>query len=71
MDYFVAMRVVDCAGNVNRVGQTIIDRQSSARESGGQRVTLEVLHDDEVNLVMTADVVQRADVRVRERRNRS
>ena len=70
MDDPVAMRVVERAGDLDRVRQRLVQRQSPVRQSRGQRVALEVLHDEEVDLVMTPDVVQRADVRVRERGNR-
>ena len=48
----------------------LVERQSPGRESRGQRVAFEVLHDEKVDLVMTSDVIERADVRVRERGNR-
>ena len=38
-------------------------------ESRGQRLTLEELHDEEVHVVVLSDVIQRADVRMRQRGN--
>ena len=48
----------------------LVERQSPVCESSGQRVAFEAFHDQEIDLVMTSDVVQGADVRVRERGNR-
>ena len=70
MDDSVAMRVVERAGDLVRVGQRQVQRQRPVRQSRGQRVTLEVLHDEEVDLVMTPDIVERADVRVGQRSDR-
>ena len=70
MDDSVAMRVVERAGDLVRVRQRQVQRQRPVRQSRGQRVALEVLHDEEVDLVMTPDIVQRADVRVGQRSNR-
>src|SRR5262249_475784 len=42
----------------------------AAAEAIGERLALEVLHDQVVGLAFAADVVERADVRVRELRDR-
>ena len=47
-----------------------VQRQPPGPQPRGQRLPFEVLHDEEVDLVLAPDVVQRADVRVRERGNR-
>ena len=53
--------------HVERLGE----RQRPPREPLGQRLALEPLHDQEVDAVLVADVVERADVRVIERRDRA
>ena len=67
MDNPVAVRVIERTGDLDRADQRLFERQSPGRQSLGQRVAFEVLHDEEVDLVMAPDVVERADVRVRER----
>ena len=47
----------------------LVERQPPFRESGGQRVAFETLHDEKIDIVMTSDVVKGTDVRMRERRN--
>ncbi len=44
--------------------ERLIERQRALLQPLGQRVALQVLHDQEVDPVLGADVVQRADVRV-------
>ena len=48
----------------------VIDRQCAARQSILEGLALEVLHDQEVHAVLGADVVERADVRMAELRDR-
>ena len=66
----VSMRVIEGAGDVNRVCKRLVEREPPFRESSGQRVAFEALHDEKIDIVMTSDVVKGTDVRVRERRNR-
>ena len=70
MDDSVAMRVVERAGDLVRMRQREVQRERPVRRSRGQRSTSRVLHDEEVDLVMTPDIVQRADVRVGQRSTR-
>ena len=70
MDNPVAMRVVERAGDLDRARKRLVQRKAPVRQSRGQRVTFEVFHDEVVDLVMTPDVVESADVRVRQRSNR-
>ena len=51
--------------------QRLVERQRSLREPVGQRPTVEILHDQEGRALLLADVVQRADVRMRELRDRA
>ena len=70
MDDSVAMRVDERARDLDRVGERHGQRHRSARQPHRQRVAFEILHDEVVDLVLTSDVVQRADVRVGEGSNR-
>ncbi len=67
----VTMRVLERAGDLDRVGQSLLEWHPSSCQSSGQRLTVEAFHHEEVDVVMTPDVVERADVRVRQRGNRS
>ncbi len=46
------------------VGQRFGKRQRPAREPGAERLAIEILHHQELEIILTADVVERADVRV-------
>ena len=52
-----------------RVGQRFVERQRSAREARGERLPVEILHDQELDVVLAAHVVERADVRMIEPRD--
>ena len=69
MDEAPAMGGVQGIGDLAAVAQHLIERQRSPLQPLRQRLSLEVFHDEEVDAVVTADVVERADVRVRERRD--
>ena len=64
------VRFVEGRHDLNRVPQRLIDRQPRAGQSRGERLPFEVLHDDEVQVAVTADVMNRADMRMRNRGNR-
>ena len=49
--------------------QDLLDRQRAAQQSMRERFALQVLHHQELDAVLTADVVQRADMRVRQARD--
>ena len=66
-----AMRVTQGVRDLDRVTQHLIDRQRTAAQALGERLTLEVLHDDEVNAIVRADVVDGADLRMAQPRCRS
>jgi hypothetical protein len=63
-------------GSPERVGdlrtdlEHLCDRQRPLRDPRGQRLAGEVLHDEVSRAVVAADVIERADVRMRELRDR-
>ena len=64
MDDAFAMRLVERVRNLNPKLQRLVERQCALRQSLGQRLALQVLHDQEVDAVLTTDVVDVADVRM-------
>ena len=52
------------------VAQRLLERQRPLRQPIRQRLALQVLHDQVLGLALAAHVVERADVRVRELRDR-
>jgi hypothetical protein len=54
-----ALTVGDRSGDLRRQPQSFLGRYRSA-----ERVTVQILHDHEVNAIVIADVVQGADVRM-------
>jgi hypothetical protein len=67
----VPMRVLERVDDVDRVLKQLLDRQRSGEQALAERLTLDVLHDQEWNAVVFAEVVQRADVRVIHRGERA
>ena len=64
MNHPLTVRMGKRVGNLDRVANDLIERQRTAPNPLGQRVTLKVLHDDEVNAILIADVVNSTNVRV-------
>ncbi len=50
--------------------QRLFRRQRSAAQAVGQRIAVEILHDEILDALLRAHIVQRADVRMGERRDR-
>jgi hypothetical protein len=69
MDDAGAMRFVERSGNLHGVLERTDDRERSSRETNRQRLALDVLHHQEIDPLVMSDVVQRADVRVVQRRH--
>ena len=66
-----AVRRVERVGDLDRRSRSAcVGRQRALAEAVRQRLALEQLHDEVVGPVLVADVVERADVRVVERRDR-
>ena len=58
------VRLVEGVRNLDSDLQRLIERQRPLLQPLGQRVALEILHDQEVGALVLAHVVQRANVRV-------
>src|SRR5207253_1610501 len=70
MDDAEAVRGIERAGDVGGDAQRVAQRQRPARERVGERLPLQVLHDEVVDAVLMPDVVERADVRMVQPRDR-
>src|SRR4029077_4428317 len=66
MNHSFAMRLAQRFGNLHAVLENLRERQRTFDQSIGERLSLEQLHHD----VVVADVIKRADVRMRQMRNR-
>ncbi len=69
MDDAVAVRLVERIGDLAREIDRLSARQRSLLESVRQRLALEVLHDEVRDACRFPNVIERADVRVIERRD--
>ncbi len=63
------MCLVEGAGDLGRDAERLCQRQRAFVEPSGQRFPFEKLHHQELDAVLMADVVERADVRVAQRRD--
>ena len=70
MDDPLAMDVAERVGDVARDVDRLVDRERSARQPAGQRFAFEILHHEEIESAVVPDVVDAADVRVLEPRDR-
>ena len=57
---------VEGVGDLDAVAQDLVEGERALLEPVRERLALEVLHDQEVDAVVLADVVERADVRMGE-----
>jgi hypothetical protein len=62
----LAVCLVERVGNLDPVPDRRLERERSSRQTVGERLALEVLHDEELRLALAPHVVERADVRMRE-----
>ena len=60
----MAMRMVECISDLDGEAQDRIERQRTSREALRQRLSLDVLHHDELNSVLFTDIVEGTDVRM-------
>jgi hypothetical protein len=71
MDDALLVRLVQCVRDLDAVPEHLLDGQRTLFETSGQRFPVEILDDEVIDPVLVTDVVERADVRVRELRNGS
>jgi hypothetical protein len=62
----VPVRAVERVRDLDTVAEDLVDRQRPLDEPMGQRHSFEQLHNEVIGLALAADVVESADVRVRE-----
>ena len=67
----LAMRFVQRLGELDADAERLFERERAFFQSLGKRLALEQLHDDEVDTVLATDVVERADVRMVQARDRA
>ena len=60
------VRTVEPVGDLDPVAQRLIERHRPPRQPVRERFAFEVLHDEELGVAVAPDVVERADVRMRE-----
>ncbi len=68
MDDAAAVSSVQRPGNLSADCERLIQRERSAGETIGKRLTLDVFHDQVIDAAVAADVVDSAGVRMRQRR---
>ena len=66
----VPVRLVERVRNLNPVTDRLLHGERSFLESPGERLPLEIFHDQEGHALVVADVIERADVRMTELRDR-
>ena len=69
MDDALAMRLVERVGDLGGDLQRLVERQRPLLEPRGQRLALEMRHDEVVRAIGAADVVDAADVGMVQRRD--
>ena len=70
VDDAVAVRAIERVGDLGAVADHLVGGQRPARQPAGQRLALQVLHDEEGDAFLLADVVEHADVRMVHRPDR-
>ena len=70
MDDALAVRAVERLGDLDPVAEDLLARERAARETRRQGLPFEVFHDEILGPVLVADVVEDADVRMRQARDR-
>ena len=71
MDHAVAMGVIERAGNLDGIAQRLIQRQRPFLQPLRERIAFQILHHQVIDVVLLADIVERADMRVIQAGNRA
>ena len=66
MDDSLAVRLVECFGDLLAVAEHLVKSERPARDAIGEALALEELHDEKVDAILVTDVEERADVRMAE-----
>ena len=66
VDDALPVRLVESVGDLDAEAERLIERQRALRQPVRERLALEILHDEILDFALASDVVQRADVRMRE-----
>ncbi len=64
MEHPLAMRLVKRVGDFDCIAQDLIYRQKAFLQAGGQGFPFQVLHHQEIDAVLLADIVQGANMRI-------
>ena len=62
MHHAAAVRFIQRVGNLCGILKNLFQRQRAFEQARGQRLAFQILHDQEINAVLLADIVQHADV---------
>ncbi len=62
MHHALTVRFVESVGDLDSILQCLIKRKRAFAQTVGQDLPFDVLHDDEVDAVLAADIVERTDV---------
>ena len=65
----LSMRFIERVGHLNAVLQGLVERKRAFAQSIREGLSLDMLHDDEVDAVLVADIVKGAYVRMVQARN--
>jgi hypothetical protein len=70
MDDALPVRLVERIGDRDRVAERLGERERTLRQPIGQRLAVQMFHHEKVGTCVAADVVNRADVRMVQARER-
>lgn len=71
VNHVLAVSAVECGSDLDAVAEHLFGGQRAAADAIRERLAFEQFHDEVVDVVLASDVEETADVRVRERRDRS
>ena len=71
MNDALTMRTVQRISDLDRARERLVERQRSFRQPRGERFAVDELHDEKVDALIVADVMDGADVRMVERCHRA
>ena len=71
MDHSLAMRFLQRLANLDGHAQQFRGRHRALLDALGERLALQIFHDEKIRAVLLADVVERADIGVIEAGNRA